>query len=354
MAGALVTSLVPLEGPVGDLSLAEWADTFTHFAQVAAGLALTSWVPRSLHVANRGQYDAAATAANVTSAVMAARELGIQPMAALRSINVINGTPALSAQAMLAIAQSRGHSVWVVESTNSRAVVDALRAGDPPERTQRVSYTTDDAQKAGLMSKDNWRRQPRAMCVARATSAAVRLVAADALLGLPYSLEELADTDGELPSELPEVEPTANGQPPKRRARRANVPALLSPPAPPAPEVEPEDDEGPPMISDPQRRALQATFRDLGVVNRSDRLASISRIVNRDVTSSAELTAAEANAVLDELNKQRARAANEPGPDEGPSEAEGQQMQHDLDEALHGNDPNEEWPEQGTLEDGEQ
>ena len=39
----------------------------------------------------------------------------------------------------------------------------------------------------------NWKKQPGAMLVARATSEACRLVAADAILGIGYSSEEIAD-----------------------------------------------------------------------------------------------------------------------------------------------------------------
>jgi hypothetical protein len=340
-----VTSLVPIAAPLPDEKLGSWAQTFLQIASVSAELARTPFVPASLRVMERGRYDEGATAANVAAAILTGQELGMEPMSALRSINVINATPALSALALRALLQRQGHQIWLVEATNTRAVVSGLRAGEPESHTQTVTWTMDDAKSRNLAGKENWRKQPRNMLVARATADVARLVASDAILGVPYTIEELQDGD-----ELVSGEEAPETAPPKRTARRktaavatktsaqigpgaAENGAVAPPPEdePPFDAVGPHVDEPagghmvgyldePPLedepgttatgrgtpITDAPTKALQASFRDLGI-ERAERLGIVTGIVARPVKSAKELTSAEASKVLDQLALSKAR-----------------------------------------------
>ena len=109
--------------------LADWIELVAGLGGASAALARTPFVPASLRVLDQGQYNEGATAANVTAAILAGDELGLEPMAALRSVAVINGTPALSALALRALLQRQGHEIWLVEATNTRAIVEGRRAG---------------------------------------------------------------------------------------------------------------------------------------------------------------------------------------------------------------------------------
>lgn len=162
--------------------LVQWAYEARQAAGIAKSLAATSFVPASL----RGK------PADITAAILAGQELGLQPMATLRSIDVIQGTPALRAHAMRGLVQSRGFSVEVVESDDTHCVVRGKR--NPVDAWQTVEWTLDRAKKMGLTDKDQWKKQPRTMLIARATSEMCRLIAADVLYAMPYSAEEL---DGE-------------------------------------------------------------------------------------------------------------------------------------------------------------
>src|SRR5574338_122949 len=82
------TDAVPFEAPPTELLL--WALEARQAKAVAASLAKTSFVPASL----RGKPD------DITAAILAGQELGLKPMATLRSMDVIQGTPALRAHAM--------------------------------------------------------------------------------------------------------------------------------------------------------------------------------------------------------------------------------------------------------------
>jgi hypothetical protein len=150
---------------------------------IAQRLVSTSFVPQSYQ--NKPQEAAAA--------IVAGQGIGLGPMEALRSIDIIQGTPAIRAIAMRALVVGNGHEMWVEEQTPTRAVVAGKRQGS--DKVQRSEWDLDRARGLNLLGKDNWKKQPSAMLVARATSECARLIAPDALLGIPYSSEELQDSD---------------------------------------------------------------------------------------------------------------------------------------------------------------
>jgi hypothetical protein len=176
-------------------SLEAWAEEMTAAAQIARGIAGTPFVPASLRVMHVGEIDLAATTANIAATLLTGKEVGLEPMAALRSIVVINGTPAINALAARALVVARGHELWLVESTATRCVYQGRRHGS--DRTQQSVWTIDRAKDLGLAGKPNWRQQPIAMLIARATAECARLVAPEVLLGLPYIVEELEDVTGD-------------------------------------------------------------------------------------------------------------------------------------------------------------
>lgn len=162
----------------GGDALVQWAMAADRAYQIATKLAKTAFVPSTM----RGNAD------NITAAILAGQELGLQPMAALRSMDIIQGTPALRAHAMRGLVQSRGHEVKLVESSEVLCVMAGRRKG---EDWQEVTWSIERAQKLGLTSKDQWKKQPQAMLIARATGEICRLIASDVLHAMPYASEEL-------------------------------------------------------------------------------------------------------------------------------------------------------------------
>ncbi|GAU66683.1 hypothetical protein SSP35_03_03310 [Streptomyces sp. NBRC 110611] len=161
--------------------LVAWADSARAAFTIAESLARTSFVPEAF----RGK------AHEITAAILTGNEMGLSPMAAVRAFDLIKGTPAMRANAMRALIQSHGHAIWEEETTATRAVVCGRRAGEA--EVHRSEWTIERAREAQLTGKDNWKRQPTAMLLARATSEACRLTASDVLHGVPYSAEELTD-----------------------------------------------------------------------------------------------------------------------------------------------------------------
>lgn len=215
------TEISPFEA---DSDLMRWARDAREAHTIALSLVKTSFVPQSM----KGKPEEAA------AAILTGSEVGLTPMAALRSIDIINGTPAMRAHALRGLVQSRGHEIWVEDAEPTRAVVKGHRKGST--NVQESVWTLDRARGLGLLVRDNWKKQPQAMLVARATSELCRLIASDVMLGLPYSIEELSD-------ETAEVAETVAA--PKKVSRRAVAPTVEAPPleevpAEPVAEVEPE------------------------------------------------------------------------------------------------------------------
>lgn len=170
---------LPAASTAGTTSLMAWAQEADLAYQMAQKLAATSFVPQSL----RGK------PGDITAAILAGAELGLKPMATLKSIDVIQGTPALRAHAMRAIVQQQGHEIELVESDDRHCVMRGRRKGS--DSWQSVEWTIQRAALMKLTDKGEWKKQPQNMLVARATGELCRLIASDALHGMPYVSEEL-------------------------------------------------------------------------------------------------------------------------------------------------------------------
>ncbi|MEV6580202.1 hypothetical protein AB0M92_18790 [Streptomyces sp. NPDC051582] len=172
--------------------LMKWVEDARQANLVAKSLATTNFAG-----AFKGKPD------ELTAAILAGQELGLKPMASLKSIDIIQGTPALRAHAMRAIVQGHGHEIELVESTNTYCKMRGRRKG--AETWQYVEWDIPRAQALGLLTKDQWKKQPKTMLIARATGELSRLIASDALHGLPHAAEEIDGyTSGEiLPARAP-------------------------------------------------------------------------------------------------------------------------------------------------------
>jgi hypothetical protein len=133
---------------------------------------------------------------------MKGRELGIPMMHAFSHIVIIKGKPTMSAELMLAqiFRLIPGAVVNFLELTNERCIMEAKRPGGKPSI---FKFDTDDAQKAELTSKENWRKYPRAMRRSRCVSEMARSLFPDALMGVSHTPEELdpnitINEDGEI------------------------------------------------------------------------------------------------------------------------------------------------------------
>jgi hypothetical protein len=131
---------------------------------------------------------------DVLIAVQMGNEVGLQPMAAIQNIAVINGKPGIYGDAGKAILLAAGcvieeDDIEIIKKSG-RARCKITRGNRPPvERT----YCIDNAKTAGLWGKEGpWRTNPERQMAWRAFWFAARDAASDLLKGLGGA-EELAD-----------------------------------------------------------------------------------------------------------------------------------------------------------------
>lgn len=117
------------------------------------------------------------------------QELGLSAMYSLSNIQMIEGKPTANAEAMAAlIYRDHGSGALTFLETNSeRCVIEYRRKGGRPGQ---LTFSVNDARRAGLLDKQNWKRYPDAMLRARCISAVARLAFPDSVGGL-YTPEEL-------------------------------------------------------------------------------------------------------------------------------------------------------------------
>lgn len=141
--------------------------------------------------------------ADIAVTIMAGRELGLGPMAALRLIHVVKNKPVLSADAMRGLVHSSGKCVFFecLESSDKIATYETQRVGS--RSPQKLSFTIEQAKRAGL-SGDNWTRYPEAMLRARASAALARDVYGDVLAGV-YTDDEVHEFAEPAPAMRPVI-----------------------------------------------------------------------------------------------------------------------------------------------------
>jgi hypothetical protein len=147
--------------------------------------------------------------------VVAGRELGIGPFAAMSDIHIIEGELVVGARILAALVrQSAVYDYQVVEWTNERCAIDFYRHGQKLEPT--VTFTEEDAQRAELNKPtrsgkpSNHMKFPRNMKFARAMSNGVGLHCPDLTAGAPvYTPDELGveDPDADIAPVTEEGEP---------------------------------------------------------------------------------------------------------------------------------------------------
>jgi len=259
-------------------SLVDWAAELQAAGSLAETICKTSFVPEHF----RGK------PAETAAAILTGHELGLSPMASVRSIFVIKGTPGMYAKAMVAVVQAAGHQVWADEQSDDRVVMCGRRKG-----TSEVVRTTWDrarVEKAKLTSNAKYQENPQQMMVARGQAEICRQIAADALHGVPFAAEELED--------MAPIRASAHV------SRAAEVLGVQQPDD----DEEPSTEDGVVMMTGPQSRKLFALLKEKGYSDRDLALMFIAGVIGREISSRNELTKQDAMDVIDALEQEETPA----------------------------------------------
>ena len=156
---------------------------FAELDQLSEKLSKSTLLPEALR--NKPQ--------DVMFQIMTGAELGFGPTASIRGVHIIAGKPSLAADAMQALCLRSSHCEYFVEieGSNTSVTYETKRRSAPV--VQRATWTWEDAKRAGLNTKENWRLYPHAMLASRAKSQLARSAYPDLLFGV-YSTDEIEST----------------------------------------------------------------------------------------------------------------------------------------------------------------
>lgn len=131
---------------------------------------------------------------NLLAIFYAAQSISVPIWQAIQSMQVINGKVGMSADLHRALILRAGHTFRVVESTDQTATVVGIRRDDPDRFEHRATFTIKDAQTAQIAGGGSWKKYPKAMLIARATTLLARNAFSDVIAGMSYTPEELGAT----------------------------------------------------------------------------------------------------------------------------------------------------------------
>ena len=240
--------------------------------------------------------------ANLLWAMELADALDVSLAQAINGISVIKGKPTMSAEMMRALVMRAGHRFAVTEFTDESVTVTVARK-EWPEDVQQFTFTMADAKHAGLANSDTYRKHPKAMLLARATSAACRAVFPDVVSGMGYTPDEIAGSDPVKRADTSKFAPNPTLERVETAAEVAEVDTetgeILT-------ENDPEDaildaetvDDEP--LSRQQSARISAAIKVLEL-SKDDGLALYEEVTGRAVSATSELTSAEAEQVLSHL-----------------------------------------------------
>lgn len=123
--------------------------------------------------------------------MLLAQSENISPVKALMAYDIIQGQPALKASEALARFMDCGGKIKWIKSDAESAKAEFTH---PSSGTFEYEYTVQDATDAGLIQKDNWKKNLKAMLRARCTSAGIRMSYPRCLNNM-YTADEVQDLD---------------------------------------------------------------------------------------------------------------------------------------------------------------
>ena len=120
-------------------------------------------------------------AAQAVVKILAGQELGFGPFASMTGVNIIQNKPVLAANLMAAAVKRQGKYNYRITRMDDTGCELTFYEGK--EAVGISKFDKADAERAGLLGKDNWKKYPRNMYFARALSNGQKWYAPDVFNG---------------------------------------------------------------------------------------------------------------------------------------------------------------------------
>lgn len=144
------------------------------------------------YAADSRYFEKATSKAQCFMKILAGQELGLSPTQSLAYLHIVEGKPTMDATMVRArIRQSERYDYRIERFDDEGATIIIVDKGKDLEP---VTFDKAAAQKAELLGKNVWKRYPRAMYLARATTVAARTYCADIFNGPVYTPDEVGAT----------------------------------------------------------------------------------------------------------------------------------------------------------------
>ena len=128
-------------------------------------------------------------AGGVLAVYLTATELGLPVMACLNGgLYTFDGKVTISAQMLHYLIIKNGHKVEILSLNDKECELEFFRSDR--SYSYKHKFTIEDAQRAGLLSKDNWKKYPRDMLFNRCLTSGARKQMPDVLINI-YTFEEV-------------------------------------------------------------------------------------------------------------------------------------------------------------------
>lgn len=157
------------------------------------------------NAASSGLYGNVGSEQKILMVLLYASELGISPMQALNGgIWNIQGKIEISARLMNSMIRRAGHSINILKCDEKICVIEGRRCDNGDSFS--AQFTIEDAVKAGISTRQNWKAYPEDMLYSRALSRLGRRLFPD-IIGMAYVEGEIKDAKCEIISSIIEEDP---------------------------------------------------------------------------------------------------------------------------------------------------
>jgi len=144
------------------------------------------------HLYNSRLFGQFQSADAILSIILTGRAMGLDAATSLRGFHVIKGKVSPSAATLVGLIKRAQccEYFYLEDSSDTSATYVTKRRGEPDQT--RISYSLKDAEAAGLLGNDNWKKRPATMLRWRCSTELARAVYPDITAGL-YTEDEITE-----------------------------------------------------------------------------------------------------------------------------------------------------------------